>query len=107
MAQGLLITIPIGTNEGIITNVFVRIFSARIYPTGQATDINVYPYKSLSDFQQGAQPLIISKLPPVINFPSLPITAFNNVPNVQDFIYGVLEAAIEAVTGPGTVTIVP
>jgi hypothetical protein len=107
MPTGIQILVPIGTNEGILTNVFIRIFSARVYPTGQATDLNVFAYPSLLLFQQGAQPLIIQALPPTFPLPALPISAFNNQASVSDFIYNTFLALILSVVGPGNAVIIP
>ena len=108
MPTGIQILVPIGSDQGIITNAFLHINSARIYPTGQPTNFEVYAYPSLISFQTNpSNTLVIKALPPVITFPPLLITSFDNVPDVGQFIYNQMLALVISAVGPGNAIILP
>jgi len=108
MAAGIQVLVPIGTDQGILTNVFIKINSALLFTTGQPTMFNVYAYPSQASF--AADPsniLVIKALPSNFIFPALFITAFDNQPSVEAFVYNQFLALVISAVGPGNAIIIP
>ena len=108
MPKGLRITVPIGSDQGTFTNVFVRLNNCRIYPSGQAIDAQAFAYKDETTFDTNpSDTLVISWIPSTMNNPGFTISDLNNRADVATFLYQKLLNKLENKTGAGTVVIVP
>ena len=111
--KGLQITVPVGTDDGTITNVFVKILWASVYTsqqggTMQRIDLRVRTYANEASYDTDpSNTVMIRFLPPVTPIPGFIVTDINNRANVESFIYGRLKNRIENKTGAGTVIDIP
>lgn len=109
MAKGLRITVAIGTNQGIFTNVFIRLNYAAVNPDGvSATEVAALAYRDEATYDTNpADSLIISFLPRILTSAGFTVTDLNNKANVATFLYQKLQQYVETKTGAGSVVIVP